>query len=99
MRYKFTDEDRFIIESALEEDIKTGDITSELTLDDDKIMLGTFLAKDAGVISGIDIARYIFKKLDPESEFYAKKEDGKSVKKGEIFASVKGRIKALLAGE
>ena len=56
MRYKITEEDRFIIEEALEEDIKTGDITSELTLDDDKIMTGAFLAKDDGIVCGIDIA-------------------------------------------
>lgn len=61
MRYKITEEDRFLIESALEEDIKTGDITSELTIDDDKIMTGEFLAKDDGIVCGVDIAMYIFK--------------------------------------
>ena len=99
MRYKITEEDRFIIEEALEEDIKTGDITSELTLDDDKIMTGDFLAKDDGIVCGIDIAMYIFKKLDPDAEFHIKKEDAKAIEKGEIFATVTGRIKALLAGE
>ncbi len=99
MRYKMTDEDKFLIESALEEDIKTGDITSELTITDDSVMVGEFLAKDDGIVCGIDIAAYIFKKLDPESEFSFKKEDGKAIKKGEVFARVTGRIKALLAGE
>ena len=99
MMFKLEDKDKEIINRALEEDIASGDITSEMTLDDNKLMIGEFLAKDDGIICGLYIARYIFRKLDNHTVFKSTIEDGKTVKKGDVFATVDGHVKALLEGE
>ncbi len=99
MRFKLEDKDKGIIDMALEEDIASGDITSELTLDDNKLVTGEFLAKSDGIICGLDIAKYIFRKLDNHIVFNPTIEDGKAVKNGDIFATVDGYVKALLEGE
>ena len=50
-----------IVDLALNEDIGTGDVTTLATVPADREANGTILAKEAGVISGMDVARFVFR--------------------------------------
>ena len=88
-----------IILNALNEDINYGDVTTEnIILKQDK-REAYFLAKQDGIIAGLDIAERVFKTIDKNIEFNATKKDGEKVQKGSIFATIKGDIRSLLLAE
>ncbi len=88
-----------IIKMALEEDVGTGDITTQTTIPRDKIANGKFVAKEDMVICGIDVAEYVFKKVDKAISFVANFSDGDKIKKGEVIATVSGNAANVLTCE
>jgi nicotinate-nucleotide pyrophosphorylase (carboxylating) len=88
-----------IILNALEEDINYGDVTTEYIVSEDSISSGFFMAKEDGIIAGIEIAKKVFSLVDKKIKFKTDIKDGDMVKKGEIFATVEGATKNLLIGE
>ena len=88
-----------IIALAMNEDIGTGDITTLSTIPADKNAFGRFIAKEDMVICGIDLAKYIFSKVDTSIEFTANFKDGDKVSKGEVIATVSGNAQNVLTGE
>ncbi len=88
-----------LIDRALEEDIGTGDITTLTTISEDAQGHGKYIAKEDGVLCGIDLAKRVYAKLDAGIEFTAYKQDGDEVKKGDIIAEVRGNAISLLTGE
>ena len=88
-----------LIDRALEEDIGTGDITTLTTISEDAVGHGKYIAKEDGILCGIDLAQRIYAKLDPNIEFTAYKKDGDEVKKGDVIAEVRGCAISLLTGE
>ena len=88
-----------LIESALEEDVGAGDITTEMLVPSNAEMKGVFKAKENGVLCGLPIAKKVFLKLDPGIRMVFKKKDGDRIKSGEIIATVKGKARAILTGE
>ena len=86
------------LKEFLLEDIGVKDITTD-SLDVDRKARGYFIAKDDGVLAGIDFAIYIFKILDENLKVITYKKDGSSVKKGETILKIEGNGKALLKGE
>lgn len=88
-----------IIQRALDEDIGDGDVTSACTVPTGLNYEGKFITKAAGVIAGLDIARLAFELLDEQIEFLAHVEDGTSVEKGMIIATVQGSGRTLLSAE
>ena len=88
-----------IIINALKEDIGTGDITTNATISEDKTITGRFIAKDNGIICGLEVCERVFKILDENIEFIADKKDGETVKYGEIIAKVTGNARNILTGE
>lgn len=90
---------RALIDLALAEDIGTGDITSIATVPADRTATAIMLAKDDGVLSGIDVAREVFRTVDIEIEFTAHKNDGdKLANRGEI-AMITGNARSILTAE
>jgi nicotinate-nucleotide pyrophosphorylase (carboxylating) len=87
-----------IVKTALKEDIPNKDISSEY-LFDLETSKGNFIAKEAGVISGILVCQMTFKLIDKSVDFNIYKHDGESVEKGDIIASVSGRTKSILMAE
>ncbi|MCK5731793.1 MAG: carboxylating nicotinate-nucleotide diphosphorylase [Tenericutes bacterium] len=87
-----------IVKAALVEDIPTIDISSHY-LFTKEISSGRFIAKEAGVISGIDVCKETFEIVDSETEFVVLKDNGSTVEKGDIIAKVKGKSKSLLMSE
>ena len=54
-----------ILENALREDVGTGDITTLSTISPDRTVTGKYIAKESGVICGLDVVRRVFALLDP----------------------------------
>lgn len=88
-----------LIDRALEEDVGTGDITTLTTISEDAVGHGRYIAKEDGVLCGIDLARKVYDKLDKNIEFTAYKKDGDLLTKGDVIAEVKGPAISLLTGE
>ncbi len=88
-----------IIEAALREDMPGGDITSESIIPAAAVSEAVFLAKEAGILAGLQVARRVFERIDPAVEFSERLEDGAAFKKSDILARLKGPTVALLKGE
>lgn len=87
------------LRSWLAEDLSHGDITSMLTIPPQTLGSGVIVAKEGGVICGVDIAREVFLLTDPDVHFVARYLDGSAVSEGVIIAEVSGRLHGILAAE
>lgn len=90
---------RRIIETALYEDIGSGDITTQATVTADLVSQAELVAKENFTLAGIDVAAEVFRFIDPAVSFERLIEDGESVRKGDVLAWLKGPAVALLQGE
>lgn len=88
-----------LIKSALLEDINYIDSTTDLLIDENEISNAYFIAKDDGVISGLDVAIRVFELLDNEVKTTKYFKDGDAVSKGDKIADFIGKTRALLKGE
>ncbi|MCR4396133.1 MAG: carboxylating nicotinate-nucleotide diphosphorylase [Candidatus Saccharicenans sp.] len=88
-----------LIDLALAEDLPAGDITTEAVVPAGERARGVFLAKQDGVLAGIEIAARVFSRLDPDVEFRKKLEDGQEFQRGQLLAEVSGRAASLLQAE
>ncbi len=87
-----------IIRRAVEEDIPKGDVTSDALFGDEESE-AVIVAKQDGIICGIDIAEEVFKTVDDEIEFKAVQAEGAFVEEGNFIAFVQGRTRSLLKAE
>ena len=87
------------IREAFAEDIGTGDHTTQATLFENKSGNMHLLVKEAGIIAGIEAARFIFEDISDEIKFTEKIKDGSSVKPGDIAFTVSGSTNQLLTAE
>ncbi len=88
------------VEATLAEDLGlAGDITTDPIIPADAQGEAAIVAREPGVIAGLDLAEAAFKTLDPQAEFTRLVTDGGRVETGDIIAKVKGRTRALLTGE
>ena len=90
--------DEFLL-SALKEDIGTGDITTNCCIPAENRSEAYFIAKEDGVICGIDIAQRVFNLVNEKITVIPQIKDGDSVKKGDIIAEVIGPSRGILTGE
>ncbi|MBN2097759.1 MAG: carboxylating nicotinate-nucleotide diphosphorylase [Candidatus Omnitrophica bacterium] len=88
-----------IIKRALREDIGSGDVTSQLVVPAGKKIKAVILAKEAGVVCGLDLARLVFKTVDKRIVFRAQTSDGKRVRRGKILARLEGEARSILKAE
>lgn len=88
-----------LVERALAEDIGWGDATSEAVIPADMAATANIVAKADGVVAGLPIVERVFRKLDPGLEWQAVVADGTRVSRGQILVRLRGRARALLAGE
>ena len=89
-----------IIKTALLEDINYLDCATDYLIDEEQENTALFLAKDDGILCGIDIALRVFELLQPQgfiAEVY--KKDGDELQKGDIIAEIKGKTRTILKGE
>lgn len=93
---------RKIVEIALAEDLGSGDLTTEGVLGEEERVVrrkGSFVAKDSGVIAGLDVARLVFEALDGSSCLRPFVRDGARVSRGDVVAEVEAPTDAILRGE
>jgi nicotinate-nucleotide pyrophosphorylase (carboxylating) len=88
-----------VIEAALREDMPEGDATSEILVPPDARSEAYFLAKEDGVVAGLDVAARVFARIDPSTIFIERFKDGAAFRQGDKLARVKGPTLALLKGE
>ena len=89
-----------LIKTALLEDINYLDTTTDYLIDEEQENTAQFLAKDDGVLCGLEVALRVFELLQPNG-FTAEvfKKDGDKLKKGDIIAKIHGKTRTLLKGE
>lgn len=87
------------IRQALAEDIGTGDITTLSTIDLDRTAHGKYIAKEDGVLCGLDIVERVFHRVDPAIMLTVYKGEGDRFHKGDILAEVEGNAAQVLTGE
>jgi len=87
------------IDAALREDMPEGDITSESIIPPNARSEAFFLAKEEGVLAGLDVVSRVFAKIDPSVIFIERFRDGAAFRKGDKLARVKGPTVVLLKGE
>lgn len=88
-----------LIDLAIREDIGDGDHTSLCCIPVEERGRMRLLCKQEGIIAGIEIARLVFEKLDPEMKFEQILQDGDHVKPGDVAFYVSGRLQSLLQAE
>lgn len=88
-----------IIINALREDINYIDVTTDLLINPDDVSEAYYLAKENGVLAGIDIACRVFELLDGNVIMQKHFRDGEKINKGDIIAEFNGKTQALLKGE
>ena len=88
-----------LIKTALLEDINYVDITTDYLIPEDQENEAKFLAKADGVLCGIEVALRVFTLIQPDFQYEVFIHDGEEVKKGDIFAKIKGKTRTILKGE
>lgn len=87
------------IRAALIEDVGSGDITTEACVPAENTSKGWFIAKEGGVICGLEVARRVFALVDEAVVFTPKVKDGDRVSKGDVIAEIHGPSRGILTGE
>lgn len=88
-----------IIKRAIEEDVFTGDITTENIISADKHIEAIIAAKENGIVAGLAVAERVFKYFDSSVSFVTDFKDGKSISAGDEIARISGLHRAVLEGE
>ena len=88
-----------VIKRGLEEDINYIDVTTDYLIPENQISTARFVAKDNGVLAGIEVAMRVFTLIDDTVRFELFKKDGDKVSKGDIILTMKGHTVSLLKGE
>ncbi len=90
---------RHVVQSALAEDRARQDVTTRITVAPDQRGRGTFLAKQRGVVCGLDVVREVFGQMSPDLALTVHAPDGVAVEAGDVVAEVAGPLAAMLSGE
>lgn len=88
-----------IIRRALKEDIGSGDVTSNSIIPADAAMNGKIIAKQNGIVAGLDVARATFEILDSRIQFRTKVSEGSPVETSQTLATLSGPARPLLTAE
>lgn len=88
-----------LIKLALREDISSEDVSTNAVMPEAKPGEVDLIAKQDGIICGMDVYERVFKLLDDNTVVEKYVKDGESVSKGQLMAKVRGDIRVLLSGE
>ena len=87
------------IRRALAEDIGSGDVTTDNIVPPAASLRGRIIAKQSGVVAGLQLAEAVWSELDPRITFTQNINDGSTVENRTLVAEVAGPARALLTGE
>lgn len=89
-----------LVRHALQEDLgRAGDLTTDTIVPADATATLRLVAREAGVLAGLDVARLAFAMLDPQVRFQVHLADGAALQRGDVIATITGRARALLSAE
>ena len=89
-----------VVKKALDEDLKPrGDITTNLISFKNKKVKARIVAKQNGVIAGLNFCKAAFKLVGKETIFLSRVKDGSNIKKNKIIAEIKAKTKTILIAE
>ena len=89
-----------VVKKALDEDLRPkGDITTNLIGFKNKKFKAKIIAKQNGVIAGLDFCKTAFKLIGRETVFIKKVSDGEKIRKNKVIAEIRARIKTILIAE
>ena len=89
-----------VVKKALDEDLKPrGDITTNLIKFKNKKAKAQIVAKQDGIIAGLNFCKTAFKLVGKETIFISKVKDGAKVKKNKVIAEIKAKTKTILIAE
>ena len=89
-----------IVKKALLEDLSPkGDLTTDLVSKKNKMIKAKIIAKQNGIISGLNFCKTAFKLVGKETIFKKKIKDGKRIKKNKVIAEIKAKAKTILTAE
>src|SRR5215207_9163949 len=84
------------IKRALDEDIGTGDVTTDRIVPVDASLRGRIVAKEDGVIAGLDVAQHVMLALNQHVRFRKYVAEGSRVARGTVLVDLDGPARALL---
>src|SRR3546814_15051769 len=87
------------IQLAIREDVGDGDHTSLSTIPKGAQGKAHILIKESGILAGVEVAKAIFKEIDPELELTIFFEDGQEVDPGDIVIEIYGSVHRILLAE
>ncbi len=89
-----------VVRKALDEDLKPrGDVTTNIINNKNEIINARIIAKQDGVIAGLEFCKTAFKLIGKETIFTKKILDGKKIKKNKVIAIIKAKVKTILTAE
>ncbi|MCD6600002.1 MAG: carboxylating nicotinate-nucleotide diphosphorylase [Dehalococcoidia bacterium] len=87
------------IDRALAEDLGWGDVTTEALMSSVQRGIASIVAKEQGIVAGVDVVKAVFRRVDPKLKIDALLEDGARVNSDSMIANVEGRISSILRAE
>jgi len=90
---------QLLINRAQVEDLGNGDHSTLACIPADAVGKSQAIAKEDGVVAGIEVAQMIFKYVEPDCEFLANAQEGDRVKAGEVLFVVTAKVHTLLSYE
>ena len=96
---KLTIDVKAYAERALAEDIATGDVTTDSIVSPESQIESQLIAKQAGVVAGLEVAATVFSLLDNSIQFTALVDEGSRVETGTVIAEITGSAQAIFTAE
>lgn len=90
---------RALIRRTLKEDLGKGDITSQFTVPEEAGGLALVMAKQEGVLAGIEVCRQVFLAVDSGLKAEPQAKDGERIEFGQVVMTVQGKTRSILAAE
>ncbi len=90
---------RALIDAALREDVGDGDVTSTYFISEGTRSKARVIAREAGIIAGLDIAEAVFADIDKGIGFWKRVEEGQAFARGDTLIEVEGRTRSILTAE
>ena len=87
------------LKAALAEDLGSGDVTTDACVPKEEKSIAYFIAKEAGVICGLEVVRRVFSLVDERLTLHCYVTDGQTVAVGEKIAEISGSSSGILKGE
>lgn len=90
---------RPVVVAALAEDAPSGDVTSQVFVPAEAVATADVVAREPGVVAGIQVLEVVFAEVDPAVEVVLHAGDGEEFGAGDVLATVSGQARAILRGE